>query len=99
MTTLPVAHPWFRAEDAGEGLTRLWEPHVHDLLESNVWHIPGRDADLVVDAANGVGPLRPATDVLTDDRPVIAVATHGHFDHVGGLHEYDDTAPTARTWR
>jgi glyoxylase-like metal-dependent hydrolase (beta-lactamase superfamily II) len=87
---LPVAHPWFRADDAGEGVTRLWEPHVDDLLVSNVWHVPGRDADLVVDSANGIGPLRPAVDVLVGGRPVIAVATHGHFDHVGGLHEFDD---------
>ena len=88
--TLPVAHPWFRAEDAGAGITRLWEPHIDELLWSNVWHVPGRDADLVVDAANGVGPLRPAIEAIAGDHAVIAVATHGHFDHVGGLHEFDD---------
>jgi glyoxylase-like metal-dependent hydrolase (beta-lactamase superfamily II) len=87
---LPVAHPWFRAEDAGEGISRLWEPYVDELLESNVWHVPGCDADLVVDFANGIGPLRPSVDVLVGPRPVIAVATHGHFDHVGGLHEFPD---------
>jgi glyoxylase-like metal-dependent hydrolase (beta-lactamase superfamily II) len=87
---LPVAHPWFRAEDAGQGISRLWEPHIDELLESNVWHVPGRDADLVVDFANGIGPLRPSVDVLTSGRAVIAVATHGHFDHVGGLREFDD---------
>ena len=90
MSDLPVAHPWFHAEDAGEGVTRLWEPHIDDLLESNVWHLSGGDADLVVDFANGVGPLRPVTDALTQGKPVIAVATHGHFDHVGGLHEFED---------
>jgi glyoxylase-like metal-dependent hydrolase (beta-lactamase superfamily II) len=87
---LGLAHPWFTAEDAGDGITRLYEPHIDPLLESNVWHVPGRDADLVVDSANGVGPLRPVVDALTSGKPVIAVATHGHFDHVGGLHEFDD---------
>jgi glyoxylase-like metal-dependent hydrolase (beta-lactamase superfamily II) len=87
---LPVAHPWFRAEDAGDGITRLFEPHIDPLLVSNVWHVPGADADLVVDFANGVGPLRPVVEALTSGKPVIAVATHGHFDHVGGLHEFDD---------
>lgn len=88
--TLPVAHPWFAAEDAGGGITRLWEPSIDELLWSNVWLVPGRDADLMVDAANGVGPLRPAIDAVGTGRPVVAVATHGHFDHVGGLHEFDD---------
>lgn len=87
---LAVGHPWFRAEDAGGHVTRLWEPHVDDLLVSNVWHVQGRDRDLLVDSANGIGPLRPAVDALTDGRPVVAVVTHGHFDHVGGLHEFDD---------
>ncbi len=87
---LGVAHPWFTAEDAGAGVTRLYEPYIDPLLESNVWHVPGRDVDLVVDFANGVGPLRPVVDALTSGKPVIALATHGHFDHVGGLHEFDD---------
>lgn len=87
---LPVAHPWFAAEDAGGAVTRLWEPHIDDLLESNVWHVPGRDADLVVDSANGVGVLRPAVEALSQGRALISFATHGHFDHVGGLHEFAD---------
>jgi glyoxylase-like metal-dependent hydrolase (beta-lactamase superfamily II) len=87
---LPVAHPWFHAEDAGAGITRLWEPYIDELLTSNVWHVAGADADLVVDAANGVAPLRPAVDAIGAGRPVAAIATHGHFDHVGGLHEFDD---------
>ena len=85
-----MAHPWFVAEDAGAGVTRLFERHIDPLLESNVWHVPGRDADLVIDAANGIGPLRPSVDALVGGRTVIAVATHGHFDHVGGLHEFAD---------
>lgn len=55
-----------------------------------MWHVPGRDVDLLVDAANGIGPLLPHVLPLTSGKPVIAFATHGHFDHVGGLHEFDD---------
>ncbi|MFL5790409.1 MAG: MBL fold metallo-hydrolase [Actinomycetota bacterium] len=60
------------------------------MLTSNVWHVPGADVDLIVDTANGIGPLVPHVDPLTDGKPVIAFATHGHFDHVGGLHEFAD---------
>ena len=90
MTDLPIAHPWFLAEDAGGGVTRLFEPYVDDMLVSNVWHVPGGDADLLVDSANGIGALRPHIDPFTNGKPVIAFVTHGHFDHVGGLHEFDD---------
>jgi glyoxylase-like metal-dependent hydrolase (beta-lactamase superfamily II) len=88
--SLPVGHPWFVAEDMGEGITRLIERYIDPLLESNVWHVSGRDRDMVVDFANGVGALRPAIDPFSEGRPVIAVATHGHFDHIGGLHEFED---------
>jgi glyoxylase-like metal-dependent hydrolase (beta-lactamase superfamily II) len=60
------------------------------MFTANVWHVPGADVDLVVDTANGIGPLLPHVDPLTHGKPVIAFVTHGHFDHVGGLHEFDD---------
>jgi glyoxylase-like metal-dependent hydrolase (beta-lactamase superfamily II) len=87
---LPVIHRWFAAEDAGGGVTKLLETHVDPFLGSNVWHVRGSERDLVVDAANGIGALRPSIDALDDGRPVIAVVTHAHFDHVGGLHEFED---------
>jgi glyoxylase-like metal-dependent hydrolase (beta-lactamase superfamily II) len=87
---LPVAETWFRAEEVADGLTLLVEPFVDPVLESNVWHVRGRDADLVIDAANGVGSLLPFVAPLAQGRPIIAVATHGHFDHTGGLHEFAD---------
>ena len=90
MTELPVADRWFAVERVDERVSRLWERHVDEFLISNVWHVRGRDADLVVDTANGIGDLAPEIAMLADGRPVIAVATHGHFDHVGGLHGFED---------
>lgn len=87
---LPVADAWFRLQEIADGITLLTEPFIDPLLESNVWHVRGRDADLVIDAGNGIGSLLPFIGPLADGRPIIAVATHGHFDHVGGLHEFDD---------
>jgi len=60
------------------------------MMTSNVWHVPGGDVDLIVDTANGVGPLVPHVEPLTAGKPVVAFATHCHFDHVGGLHEFAD---------
>jgi glyoxylase-like metal-dependent hydrolase (beta-lactamase superfamily II) len=86
----PVASEWHMVSQLEHGVTRLTERHIDRMLESNAWHVRGRDADLLVDTLNGIGPLRPAVERLAEGRPVVAVVTHGHFDHVGGLHEFDD---------
>jgi len=80
---------WFRREKAQAAITRLWEPHVHRFFRANIWLVEGRDADLVVDFGMGLSPLEPA---LTRDgaKPLLAVATHVHADHVGALHEFSD---------
>lgn len=86
---LPVAPQWFARTALPDGITRLTEPWVHPLLRSHVWHVRGRDRDLIVDTGLGVGPIRSALADLID-RPVIAVATHIHYDHIGGLHAFAD---------
>lgn len=87
---LPVAERWFRTERVAPDLTLLVERHLDRFFESNVWHLRGRDRDLVVDTGNGIGDLRGELDPLVDGRGVIAVATHEHFDHIGGLHAFDE---------
>lgn len=88
MTTLRVADRWFRRQTHPDGVTQLTEPHLHPLIRCNIFHVRGRDRDLIIDSGVGVASLRDElADVL--DRPVIAVATHIHYDHVGGLHEFE----------
>jgi glyoxylase-like metal-dependent hydrolase (beta-lactamase superfamily II) len=84
-----IAERWWERQAFSDGVTRLFEPHVHPLIRCNVWHVQGRERDLVIDTGVGVASLRPAlADVV--GRPVVAVATHIHWDHVGGLHEFDE---------
>jgi glyoxylase-like metal-dependent hydrolase (beta-lactamase superfamily II) len=87
---LPVADRWFRTERVAPDLTLLVEQHLDPFFESNVWHLRGRDRDLVVDTGNGIGDLRGELVPLVEDRSVIAIATHAHFDHIGGLHAFDE---------
>jgi glyoxylase-like metal-dependent hydrolase (beta-lactamase superfamily II) len=89
MSTLQVADKWFQTRRIDGDLTLIWEPHVDPLLRCNIWHLRGRDKDLLVDTGLGVTPLRPAIEHLID-KPLTAVATHVHRDHVGGLHEFDE---------
>ena len=89
MTALPIAHRWFDRATIDDGITLLWEPHVIPLMRCNIWHVQGRDRDLVIDTGMGVMSL---TEEMSDllDKPVTAVATHGHDDHIGGHHEFSD---------
>ena len=85
---LKVAERWFERRALADGVTWLYEPHVDAFLRCNIWHVRGRDRDLIVDTGSGVSPLRGAIIDLIE-RPVVAAATHIHYDHVGGLHEFD----------
>lgn len=79
---------WFSSEVLGLGLVRIWEPHVHRFFRANIFHIVGDDVDIVVDGGMGLKPLLPVLDIAPG-KPVVAVATHIHVDHVGALHEFE----------
>lgn len=79
---------WYRVERLAEGLFRTTEPAVHEFFRANAFTLHGRDADLQIDFGCGFAPLRPALPLT--GRPVIAVATHAHVDHVGGFAEFSD---------
>jgi glyoxylase-like metal-dependent hydrolase (beta-lactamase superfamily II) len=86
---LPVASRWFTRSSLDDGVTWLTEPHAHPLLRCNIWHVRGRDRDLLVDTGLGIASLRSEiADFL--DHPLVAVATHVHYDHAGSLHEFTD---------
>ena len=82
---------WFSRRQVAPGIEMLSEPHVHDYLRANIYHVRGRDRDLVVDTGMGLVALRPALD-LTPGKPILAFATHIHLDHVGSLHEFAERA-------
>ncbi len=86
---MPVVDRWFERRSISSDVTLLWEPHVVELMRCNIWHVRGRDRDLVVDTGMGVVSLVDAMHDLLE-KPVTAVATHGHGDHVGGHHEFSD---------
>lgn len=85
------ATDWFSRERVGRDIARISEPHVHAYFRSNIFHVRGRDVDLVIDAGMGLVPLRPVL-ALPATKPVLAVATHIHVDHVGGLSEFETRA-------
>ena len=83
------AGEWYRTEPAGDGVTHIFEPFVREFYRCNIWHVRGRDRDLLVDSGMGVVSLR-AHVPLTTGRTCLAVASHTHFDHIGCHHEFPD---------
>jgi glyoxylase-like metal-dependent hydrolase (beta-lactamase superfamily II) len=89
MSGLPIADRWFERAAIDDSITLLWEPHVVPLMRCNIWHVRGRDRDLVIDTGMGLMSLSDELANLVD-KTVTAVATHGHDDHIGSHHEFDD---------
>jgi glyoxylase-like metal-dependent hydrolase (beta-lactamase superfamily II) len=84
---LEVASRWFDVTETADGIFRITEPYVHPYVRSNAWLVRGSESHLLLDSCIGIGRLQ---DELADllDGPVIAVASHAHFDHFGGLHDF-----------
>lgn len=87
--TLRIAGRWYERRRIDDGITLLWEPHVTPLMRCNIWHMRGRDRDMLVDTGLGVASLRDAARELFE-KPVTAVATHTHSDHIGSHHEFEE---------
>lgn len=87
-STLRVAERWYELSRAGDGISRIVESHVAPWMCCNMWLIQGRDRDLLVDSGMGLRPLRAEIAELRE-RPVAAVCTHCHFDHIGCAHEFE----------
>jgi glyoxylase-like metal-dependent hydrolase (beta-lactamase superfamily II) len=79
---------WFDVTELAPGVARIREPAVHRFFRANLYHVAGRDADMIVDFGTGLRSLRRLLEEKPS-KPVIAVATHVHIDHVGSFHEFE----------
>lgn len=78
---------WYRIRTLSDGVTWIDEPHIREFYRCNVWHVRGRDRDMLVDSGMGVVSLREWVPLVTE-RALEAVASHTHFDHIGCHHEF-----------
>lgn len=79
--------PWFTIDkiDANTHIIseyRHWE-------ETHCYLLEGTDSALLIDTGLGICDISKEVKKLTD-KPVIAVATHIHWDHIGGHQYYPD---------
>jgi glyoxylase-like metal-dependent hydrolase (beta-lactamase superfamily II) len=85
---LPVADNWYEVRGMEHGVNLIYEQHVDPGLRCNIWHVKGRDQDLLIDSGLGLVPLRD-TVALLSEQPLTAVASHTHFDHIGCHSEFE----------
>jgi glyoxylase-like metal-dependent hydrolase (beta-lactamase superfamily II) len=90
---MKIATPetWYESHTLGDGVTWIFEPHIKEYYRCNIWHVRGRDRDLLIDSGMGVVSLRAQIPLLSG-RSILAVASHTHFDHIGTHHEFAERA-------
>lgn len=88
---IATAETWYETRAVGNDVTLVHEPHIVAHYRCNMWHVRGRTHDLLLDSGMGVVPLRRNVALLAD-RPVLCVASHTHFDHIGAHHEFETRA-------
>lgn len=84
-----TAAEWYETRRVGDDVTYIGEPFIKEFYRCNIWHVRGRDRDLLVDSGMGVVSLREAVPLVTE-KPCVAVASHTHFDHIGCHHEFEE---------
>ena len=93
--TLPIADgPWWQHSKLSDGITLFEEPFVDPWLQPNSWLVEGRERNLLVDSGMGLMSLKDALGPLTE-KPLLAVASHTHFDHVGSITSLPNGPATA----
>ena len=80
-----MAYKRFKISDT---ISLIQETGVANFMRCNIWHVAGRDYDLVIDTGMGLESLQRWILQYTN-RPIKAIVTHSHFDHSGCLHEFD----------
>jgi glyoxylase-like metal-dependent hydrolase (beta-lactamase superfamily II) len=79
---------WYETIRMGDDITLIHEPWIKPFFRCNMWHVRGRDRDLLFDTGLGHFSLREHVK-LVSDRNLTCVASHTHFDHIGCHHEFD----------
>jgi glyoxylase-like metal-dependent hydrolase (beta-lactamase superfamily II) len=82
---------WYASDACGDGITHLCEPYINVFYRCNIWHVRGRDRCLLFDSGLGVVSLAKRFPWLLET-PLLAVASHTHFDHIGNAHEFAERA-------
>jgi glyoxylase-like metal-dependent hydrolase (beta-lactamase superfamily II) len=72
---------WYTIERIDDSTFAIGEPRYYEMNYNFL--ILGEDRAVLFDTGPGLRDIRPVVDALTD-LPVVVIASHYHYDHVGG---------------
>ncbi|HSX76569.1 MAG TPA: MBL fold metallo-hydrolase, partial [Shinella sp.] len=62
---------WYSLRRLDDGVTAISEPYIQEFYRCNIWHVRGRDRDMLVDSGMGVVSLTEWVPLVTE-RDLIA---------------------------
>jgi glyoxylase-like metal-dependent hydrolase (beta-lactamase superfamily II) len=86
---IATADNWYETRKLADDITYIGETFIKEFYRCNIWHVRGRDKDMLVDSGMGVVSLRQHVTQVTE-KPSVAIASHTHFDHIGCHHEFEE---------
>lgn len=54
---IEAAENWYEIRRLSEGITHIQEPRIKPFYRCNIWHVRGRDRDMLIDSGMGVVSL------------------------------------------
>ncbi|MDP9064663.1 MAG: MBL fold metallo-hydrolase [Pseudomonadota bacterium] len=85
------AEEWYSTKEYADGVTHIFEPYINIFYRCNMWHVRGRERNLLFDSGSGVVSLLAQVPWLAAPG-LMVVASHTHFDHIGSHHEFPNRA-------
>lgn len=87
LTRVEDPDSWFELYRVAPGVTAIYEPFQWQEVISYL--IEGEQSALLFDTGNGIGDIRAVVKRLTN-KPLVVINSHGHYDHVGGNHAFEN---------
>ena len=77
---------WYKVEKYDDCLYVITEDKHWE--KTNIYYLIGKERNLLIDTGTGIKPLKALLEEI-DKKPIDVLITHGHWDHLGNVHEFD----------
>ena len=68
-----IAADWYKVRYVSDGISHIYERYVGAWLRCNIWHVRGRDRDVLIDSGMGLRPLKAEVSQLKTEKQAVTV--------------------------